>query len=312
MADVQTPAVREIGVSLCNRIFQYTLHGDYALYYVSAFALSIAGAEEWRARLQGKAVDNNPAFTLHHINYASDTIIDHALKVIVDDETQRIEFGTADFDDEDSSGYYIPSPRDAALIASIKNGERVERVRRRHSIKEQADANSLYGVLVLYVLSLVTLHALHISLSVFLLVFREEYRATLEAMCADIDQIDFGAYTTELLSVLWPKIFLGVDRQRLGAVSTVLDTFMTSEREGLPYGNVMDTMSSHAYWRKRKATLNEAERLASTFALRLVSAGITECVVERVFSHVKWLYGFKRFRLAPETMENLVLLRFAE
>jgi hypothetical protein len=134
----------------------------------------------------------------------------------------------------------------------------------------------------------------------------------LEAICADVDQIDFGAYTTELLSVLWAPTFPGVERAHLGAVSVYLDVFMTSEREGIPYGNVMDTMSSCEYWRKRKATLNNAERLASTFALRLVSAGITECVVERVFSHVKWLYGFKRFRLAPETMENLVLLSYAK
>jgi hypothetical protein len=151
---VQTAAVREIGVALCNRIYQYTLHGDYALYYVAAFALSVAGAEEWRSRLQGKPVEDNPAFKLHHIDYATNAILDQALNVSIDDETQRIEFGTADFDEEDSSGYYIPSPRDAALIASIRNGERVERVRRRHSVKEQTDGKSLYVIFAPFALML--------------------------------------------------------------------------------------------------------------------------------------------------------------
>lgn len=50
-------------------------------------------------------------------------------------------------------------------------------------------------------------------------------------------------------------------------------------------------------------------KLAANFALRIVCAGVTQCGVERVFSHIKWILGTRRYQLGVDSIRDLIILR---
>ena len=111
------------------------------------------------------------------------------------------------------------------------------------------------------------------------------------SICHDIDQINFVDYTCELMQLLWPKEFPKDGFARLPAVSAVHDRFLSEDEAAVPFGALLGSLYSSDYWKKVGRSHSSTDRLAAEFALRLVCAGITECVVERLFSHVKWLMG---------------------
>ena len=142
--------------------------------------------------------------------------------------------------------------------------------------------------------------------------FRQEMRATLDSICHDIEQINFVDYTCELLQLLWPKVFPTEDIALAGPVSAVHDKFMGQDRAAIPFGTLLASLSSVDFWKKFAASRTLTDRLAAAFAIRLVCAGITECVVERLFSHVNWLMGMRRHRLNELSLESLAMLTYAD
>jgi hypothetical protein len=133
----------------------------------------------------------------------------------------------------------------------------------------------------------------------------------LETICSDIDDLNLLDCSSELLTLLWPEFYPKDKADLLPPVSQILGRFMCEPRFKLPFNTLMLSLSSIDYWKMFGASSSRADQLAASFASRLLCAGITECAVERVFSHVKWLIGFKRHSLSSQTIENLALLRYA-
>jgi hypothetical protein len=136
--------------------------------------------------------------------------------------------------------------------------------------------------------------------------------ATLDSTCCDIDEINFTDCTSELLLILWPKVFPSDNISLYADVSTVHDAFMGVDRSAVPFGALTGTLSSITYWKKISSSRSRTDKLAAEFAMRLLCAGITECVVERLFSHIKWLVGFRRHSLNQSSLESLAMLTYSD
>jgi hypothetical protein len=113
----------------------------------------------------------------------------------------------------------------------------------------------------------------------------------------------------ELLKTLWEKLYPNENPSLLSEVTKIFLDYWSKQYIDLPYGNFLPDSSSYSYWKMLKCTLNDAYRISADFSIRLSCAGVNECCVERVFSYIKWILGIKRFRLKPETVQNLICLR---
>jgi hypothetical protein len=88
------------------------------------------------------------------------------------------------------------------------------------------------------------------------------------------------------------------------------DYFGNPNRLNLLWGYTIGTCSNVDYWKYYTTATNEVLRIAGDFAIRMVACGVTECGVERIFSHVHWLIGVKRHRLGEHTLEDLSSLKY--
>jgi hypothetical protein len=300
-SEITSIPIAKICTALCNNLYENTLHGDYVLYYVAAYALSLAGGEEWRRVLNGDTSELPVALQPPKLNWTSDSEVAAIVELFVDGEAvaQDEESGI----DSDLSVDYEPTPREASNERFLKSREKSQRLLNLRKRKEQAEAKALYVCVLLFLL---------FTLCVVQHQTRTEMNASLLSICHDIDEINFTDCTSELLLILWPKIFPKDNFSLYGDVSAIHDAFMGADSNAVPFGALRGSLSSIAFWKKISSSRSRADKLAAEFAARLLCAGITECVVERLFSHVKWLVGFRRHSLSESSLESLAMLTYAD
>jgi hypothetical protein len=161
IAEVKSTAIAKIGVALCNLVYDYTLHGDYVLYYVGAYALSIAGAEEWRRVLANDESELPAAFRPIKLNLESDEPVVELMQVVVADEALALEDEVGV--DSDLSLDYDPSPKEAANVGLLKKRERSRRLINLRQQKEEAEDKAVF----VFVCSCLCMHFQHMSLIFF-------------------------------------------------------------------------------------------------------------------------------------------------
>jgi hypothetical protein len=132
-------------------------------------------------------------------------------------------------------------------------------------------------------------------------------------MCKEIDECELSLSLSELLDDLWPKMYTSVGAEvKAKVLQTFSDYYSKTDRNDLPWGSTLEHVSSVEYWKNYVRVLDQRMRTAGDFALRLVTCGVTECGVERVFSHIHWLVGVKRFKLGEQSLQDLARLKFSE
>lgn len=146
LTEVRTATIVKIAVGLCNILYDFTLHGDYALYFSGAFALSLPGGEEWRRRISNDTSDLQPAFQLKHLNFAKSLadVDDAAVRLFEEDEIVFAEGVAEDVEDTDGSGDFVPTNRDKSLVATLQKREVVLRLKSQRNIKEKAEEKDVY------------------------------------------------------------------------------------------------------------------------------------------------------------------------
>jgi hypothetical protein len=113
------------------------------------------------------------------------------------------------------------------------------------------------------------------------------------------------------MTLLWPKLYPSTSEHLLGVITIITD-YWTKPLNKIPYGNILKPgVTNYSYWNCIKNNLKDAAKWAGDFAIRLTCSGVTECGVERVFSHIRWLLGIKRYRLSKETIQHLLYLKDA-
>jgi hypothetical protein len=85
------------------------------------------------------------------------------------------------------------------------------------------------------------------------------------------------------------------------------DYFNKPNRKDLLWGYTIGTCSGVDDW---KYFTTASSEVLCGFAIRMVACGVTECGVERIFSHVHWLIRVKRHRLGEHTLEDLSSLQY--
>jgi hypothetical protein len=116
--------------------------------------------------------------------------------------------------------------------------------------------------------------------------------------------------TNELLSTLWNKLYPLETNELLSEVYKIFCYFWNENNDDLLFGNQINYLTPTEYWSMVKMnSQSQAYIIASDFALRLVSSGITSCSVERTFSYIRWLLGEKRYLLSKEALQNLITLK---
>jgi hypothetical protein len=111
---------------------------------------------------------------------------------------------------------------------------------------------------------------------------------------------------------LWPKMYPAVSFVTMTKVLQRFTEFTNKPNKADPlWGYTLGTVDSVEYWKFYvDSTSNDVLRLTGDFAVRLVGAGVTECGVERIFSHVHWLVGIKRQKLSEQTLSDLASLKY--
>jgi hypothetical protein len=138
-----------------------------------------------------------------------------------------------------------------------------------------------------------------------------EFKASLDSICTEIDEWELPLALSELLSDFWPKFYAGKSDATMTKVLQVLsDYFNKPDVKDLPWGYTIGNTSTVEYWKYYTTATNEVLKIAGDFAIRMVACGVTECGVERIFSHVHWLIGVKRHQLGEHTLEDLSSLRY--
>jgi hypothetical protein len=140
---------------------------------------------------------------------------------------------------------------------------------------------------------------------------REKLQATLDDICNEIDAWELPLALSELLQDLLPKLYSNSPPAIMARVLQKFSDYYTNpNRTVLPWGALIEQMSPVEYWKFYAGSSDEAMKIAGDFAIRMVGCGVTECGVERVFSHINWLVGDKRRKLSEKSLGNLASLKY--
>jgi hypothetical protein len=154
MSEVKTGPIVKVAVGLCNLLYDFTLHGDYALYFSGAYALSLKGGEEWRRRVNNDTSELPPAFQLKHLNFAKTLaaqILSAApVRLFEEDEIVLAEGVADEIEDTDDSADFVPTNRDQSLVASLRKREVVLRLKSQRNIKEKAEEKAVYVLMSVF------------------------------------------------------------------------------------------------------------------------------------------------------------------
>jgi hypothetical protein len=141
-SEITSLPIAKICAGLCNNLYDNTLHGDYVLYYVAAYALSLAGGEEWRRVLSGDASELPAVLQPPKLNWTSDIEVVAMVELYVEGEAiAEEEEGVID---SDLSGDYDPTAREPAHEGFMKLREKSRRLLNLRKRKEQAEDKALF------------------------------------------------------------------------------------------------------------------------------------------------------------------------
>jgi hypothetical protein len=118
----------------------------------------------------------------------------------------------------------------------------------------------------------------------------------------------------ELLNRLWKKLYPSSSSSSdLNDVVSIFTSYWTKSINEIHLGYLLNSSSTnYNYWNTVKTFLSYPANYAADFSIRITCAGVSECGVERIFSHMKWLLGTKRYRLSLKTLQNLLYLKDAK
>jgi hypothetical protein len=283
--DKKIDDVKKIGEFLCNEIYVNTLGKDYTLYFQSAFALSKEGREEERLKL-GLITEISSGESGKILDYESvNNTAESNLSTFIKQQTESI--GEMEEIDSDNSGDFVYSQRNSEILQDIKRREPSKRIKNKILVNEVKEESFFFFYL-----------------------YREEFLLNLNKICEEIYNFNLKIAVDELLIILWEKLYPNENENVISKVYNVFCDYWNEDINEFPFIKHLHNLSSVEFWKIVKSnSLDKVYTLAADFALRFICARISSCAVERIFSHIKWLLGTKRYKLSKETLENLLILK---
>jgi hypothetical protein len=270
------PAVKKIITYMLEDLYSLTFGGDFGLYYSAAYALSIFKGEEER-RKSSDYVPLDIKLSSKQLNFIDIPINTVALDMIVDNKQESI----FKYDDSEDSDYNNDDDDDVDYVFDERDSqysdfEREVRISRKE--KETLSEN--------------------------------DEKDCLLTLCEKINKINIRLATISILNHLWKKLYPTVSLTTLSEVSTIFLDYWTRQSSELPLGStLLGAESNYEYWNNVKNIMNNPESIAADFAIRMTCAGVTECGVEREFSYIRWILGYKRLQLSDEKVRDLLILK---
>jgi hypothetical protein len=285
--------IKAIIIAMLNDLYIYTLHSNFGRFYAASYALSVKGGEELRKENKN-FVQINPVQSCPILDYDDTKVANKVLDDDVQKENSVSEEIEAFFEEtaEQQEEIEIESDSDTYNSEQLKESSLVKEAEKIEEYTPKTDENQLF---VLFLL---------------LRIYRKKLIASIDGIYEDICHINVKYSTIQLLRLLWKKLYPQQSEIVLNSVIQYFSSYWSKGDDSNPLGLSLIYCSNFQYWSTIATTLNNVSKcIAADFALRITCAGVTECSVERVFSHLRWILGLRSYKLKANTIKDLLYLK---